>query len=198
MRMCDELGDGSFGWIEDSSMERCAHALVVDGRVFVIDPFEAEGVEERIRAAGEPAGVIQLLDRHRRDCAAFAQRLGVPLHVLDAPAPFETIPIATPPGWKEVALWWPGPRVLVCADAVGTGARFRTRGERLGVHMVLRLLPPRRLARFEPEHVLVGHGEGILENATAALREALATSRLRLPSVLADEARRARQSRSSK
>jgi hypothetical protein len=194
--MCDELGDGSFGWIEAGGMRRCAHALVAEGRVFLVDPFDDEGVEERVRAAGEPAGVIQLLDRHGRDCAAFARRLGVPLHSLEAPAPFAPILLGTPPGWKEIALWWPERQVLVCGDALGTQPYFRTEEERLGVHPLLRLIPPRRLARLAPQHVLVGHGEGVHEDATAALREALTTSRRRLPAALAGAIRAIRQSRS--
>jgi hypothetical protein len=184
MRVCDEF-DGGFGWIEDTRMRRTGHVLVVDGRVYVVDPFDDEGVEERIRAAGEPAAVIQLLDRHNRDCAGLAARLGVPLHYLEAPAPFEAIPLGTVPRWNEVALWWPERRVLLCADALGTvPTYFLAPGERLGVHPLLRLIPPRRLGGLDPERVLVGHGEGVHEDATAALRDALDGSRRRLPALL--------------
>lgn len=180
MQVCDEF-DGGFGWLQDERMQRTSHALVADGRVWAIDPVDGDGVEERIRAAGEPAGVIQLLDRHNRDSAALAARLGVPLHYLEAPAPFEAIRLGTPPKWNEIALWWPERRVLVCADALGTVPKyFRAPGERLGVHPLLRLFPPRRLARLDPERVLVGHGEGVHEDATAAMRDALAGSRRRL------------------
>jgi hypothetical protein len=199
VRVCDELEDGSFGWIEPGFLRRCSHALAVDGRVYVIDPVDEDGLDERINAAGEPAGVIQLLDRHNRDCTELARRLAVPLHYLAAPAPFVAIPLATPPRWNEIALWWPERRVLVCADALGTAADyFRTPGERLGVHPLLRLTPPRRLGRLDPEHVLVGHGEGVHEQATAALREALATSRRRLPAVLAGAVRAAVRRRRSR
>jgi hypothetical protein len=61
---------------------------------------------------------------------------------------------------------------------------FALAGEPVGVHPLLRLTPPRALARYEPEHVLVGHGEGVHEDATAAVRDAIAQSRrraLRLP-----------------
>ena len=54
--------------------------------------------------------MLQLLDRHNRDCAEVAQRLGVPhLKVPDAVpgSPFEAIPALRVPGWKETALWWP-------------------------------------------------------------------------------------------
>lgn len=181
MSFCDEFEHG-FGWVEDGTfLRRCGHALIEDGRVWLVDAFEHDGLDERIRAAGEPAGVIQLLDRHNRDCQAIARRLGVPLHRLEAPAPFETIRLTTLPRWDEVALWWPGRRVLVVADAVGTSPPWRVSGERLAVHPMLRLRPPRELVPFDPERILVGHGEGVHEGATAALHEAIASSRRRMP-----------------
>jgi hypothetical protein len=185
VRFCDELAVG-FGWIVDEFLLRCSHALVADGRVWVIDPVDGEEVEERIRAAGSPAGVIQLLDRHNRDCLAFAERLGVPHHKVPrqplAGAPFEYIDLRTPPFWDEVALWWPEPRVLVCADALETAPYVRVAGERLAVHPLLRLFPPKRLDRLNPSHVLCGHGEGVHgDEAEPALREALETARKRMP-----------------
>ena len=186
---CDEF-DRGLGWIVEEGLGRCSHALVADGKVWLTDAVAGEGVEERIRALGEPAGVVQLLDRHARDCAGLARRLGVPHH--ETPfepiqgAPFELLPLVRTRFWREAALWWPQERVLVCADALGTTAYYRARGERLAVHPALRLLPPRALLALEPVHVLVGHGEGLHGDRTAgALREALATSRRRIPSWLA-------------
>jgi hypothetical protein len=103
VRFCDELEVG-FGWIVDEFLLRCSHALVVDGRVWLIDPLDGDGVEERVRTAGEPAGVIQLLDRHNRDCGALAERLGVPHHhvphePLDE-APFEFLVIRDGRFWN--------------------------------------------------------------------------------------------------
>ena len=152
--------------------------------MWLVDPSEGEGIEDRVRTLGEPAGVLQLLDRHNRACAAFARRLEVPLHRVpfEAVGPFEVVPVLRRRRWQEVALWWPERRVLVCADALGTVPHyFALGGERLGVHPLLRLTPPHALARFEPEHVLCGHGEGVHERATEALRDALANSRRRLP-----------------
>ncbi len=176
-------------------MARTSHALAVDGRVYLLDPAEGEGVDERIRALGEPAAVIVLLDRHRRDSDAFAKRLGVPVH--ETPfdgvpgSPFEFRPVVRRRIWKEVALWWPEGRVLVTADALGTLGYMRTRAEPLGVHPLLRLWPPRRaLAALEPEHVLVGHGTGVHGPAAAeALAGALATARRRIPLLAADGVR---------
>jgi hypothetical protein len=87
--------------------------------------------------------------------------------------------------WREAALRWAGARTLVVADALGTN-RFFTGGRApLGVHLLLRLRPPRVLAAYEPERILVGHGEGIHgPRAAPALRAALEESRRRLPGVL--------------
>jgi hypothetical protein len=186
-RFCDETEWG-FGWIQAERLARCSHALRAEGRVWVFDPVDSPGVEERIRGLGEPAGVIQLLDRHGRDSAALAERLGVPRH--ETPfdgvpgAPFDPVAIVRHRFWREVALWWPEERVLICADALGTVGYFVAPGERLGVHPLLRLVPPRALSRFAPRHVLCGHGEGVHGDETAsALAEALATARRRLPRV---------------
>jgi hypothetical protein len=173
----------SFGWLDPADkLERCSHALAVEGRVWLVDPVEAD-VEERVRVLGEPGGVIQLLDRHGRDCAAWSRRLGVPLHVVPADGvPFEVVPVVARRWWREIALWWPEARVLVCADALGTAAYYRAGDERLAVHPMLRLRPPRRsLGALEPEHILCGHGAGVHEDASPALREALASARRRLP-----------------
>lgn len=176
MELVDEF-DGGYGWIADEFMERCSHALVVGGDVWLIDPLE----DELAVRDGAPVGVIQLLDRHNRDCAEIAGRFGIPHHVVPEKrlGPFEFLPVRDKRRWREVALWWEEHRVLVCADALGTAAYFRAGDERLAVHPFLRLRPP-RLA-VEPRVILCGHGRGILDAAGAALREALSTSRRRIP-----------------
>jgi hypothetical protein len=93
--------------------------------------------------------------------------------------------------WKEVAFWEPERRVLVVGDALGTVGYFTAPGEAIGVHPFLRLHPPRDLGELEPEHILCGHGAGVHgPAAAAALREALVTSRRRLPRALASGLRR--------
>jgi hypothetical protein len=187
MRFCDEE-DFGFGWHDDERMQRTSHALVADGGVWLIDPVEWSEAEDRARAAGEPRGVLQLLDRHERDCKEVAARLGVPHHVVPTEgvsgAPFDFLKVSENRLWREVALWWPGPRVLVCADALGTIPFFCAPGERAGVHPLLRLRPPRALRRVYPEHLLTGHGQGVHGDAAGALHEALRTSRRRLPAAI--------------
>lgn len=180
--LCDEF-DGGFGWIADEFMQRCSHALVEGGRVWLIDALRSPDIEERIARAGEPAGVIQLLDRHARDCAELAERLGVPHHVVPRRdiGPFTFVSIKQKRRWDEVALWWREARVLVCGDALGTADYFRARGDRLAVHPLLRPFPPRRvLEPLTPACVLCGHGRGVLDEADAALHEALRTARRRV------------------
>jgi hypothetical protein len=112
-------------------------------------------------------------------------------------APFAFRPIMRSRFWREVALWWADGRVLVTADALGTIRGYFTAGQELvGVHPLLRLFPPRKaLADLEPEHVLVGHGEGVHgAHAAPALRTALSGSRRRLPRLAADGARTAARS----
>ncbi len=190
-RFCDELPFG-FGWIADEPprLERASHALVDDGRVWLIDPVDDPALEARINVAGRVVGVIQLLDRHGRDGAALAARYGAPLH--QAPcegvpgSPFQVLRAVNLPGWREAALWWPERRTLVVADALGTASYFLGPGESLGVHPLLRVVPPRSLGKMTPEHVLCGHGEGVHGAAAAvALREALRTARRGIPRWLA-------------
>ena len=102
-------------------------------------------------------------------------------------SPFEVVDVKRWQRWQEVALWWPEPRVLVVAEAIGTNRFFTARLSAVGVHFFLRLTPPKVLARFEPKHLLVGHGEGVHgPEAAAALGEALRRSRRDLlPTLLA-------------
>ena len=182
---CDELEQG-FGWIAKEKLGRCSHALKSRGEVWIFDPALWAPAIDRIAELGEPAGVVQLLDRHARDCAQVASALGIPHYAVPVQgitgSPLEIVPLARSRFWKEVAAWIPELRALVVADALGTVGYFRAPGEQLGVHPIFRFRPPRTLGRYEPRHILCGHGAGIHgEKAPAALQEALRTARRRLP-----------------
>ena len=60
---------------DEGSVPRTSHALAVDGRVFVIDPTEGEGIDERILALGRPAAVPS--GRNRDPVAPAGAGLGV-------------------------------------------------------------------------------------------------------------------------
>src|ERR1700742_3219485 len=65
-------------WREVAGIERAAHALVHEGRVWLVDAYTDEEALERARALGEIQSVLQLFVAHGRDGAAIAQRFGVP------------------------------------------------------------------------------------------------------------------------
>jgi hypothetical protein len=174
-------------WVETTGMRRAAHALRADGRVWLVDPFEDPVALSAATELGTPAGVIQLLDRHNRDCGAIAQRLEVPL--LRVPeqvddSPFTVISVISRPWWHEVALWWEAERTLVVAEAVGTVPAF-TLGRKVGVHPMLRLRPPRGpLTARSPERLLVGHGAAVQSDAAAAIDDALSGALTDIPQLV--------------
>jgi hypothetical protein len=174
-------------WVEPRGMARSAHALVSGERVWLIDPFDDQSALRAVESLGRPAGVVQLLDRHSRDCKAIAGRLGVPLLRLPdhgGDTPFEVVPVLSRRAWREVALWWAEQRALVVAEAIGTAPGFAL-GRRAGVHPVLRLTPPRsQFSPYRPEMLLVGHGRTLESDAASALDEALAHSRSDIPRLL--------------
>ena len=171
-------------WIDPGKTGRSAHAVRSQGRVWLIDPFDDPPALAEAGSLGAPAGVIQLLDRHNRDCEAIASRLGVALlRVPDgAPdTPFEVIKILSRYSWHEVALWWEREGALFVAEAIGTAPAIAL-GRRAGVHPMLRLTPPRsQLAPYRPSMLLVGHGPAIEADAAVALDDALARSRSDIP-----------------
>jgi hypothetical protein len=203
MRFCDELPFG-FSWIADEPAKRTSHALATGGRFWLVDPVDWPDALDRAVGLGEPAAVVQLLDRHNRDCATVAARLHVPHLVTPtaiADAPFVLVEVKKSRRWHEVGLWWGETRTLVVAEAIGTNDFFTAGHDLAGVHLLLRLTPPRAsLGAFEPEHLLVGHGEGVHgPQAAEALRAALANSRgglprqaLSLPALALDAYRRRR------
>ena len=186
IRFCDERGAEGFSWIDDEPMTRTSHALADEGRVWLVDPVRYEPALERAQELGAIAAVLQLLDRHNRDCASVAAELGVPKVVTpDAitGSPFVPVAIRNSRRWRERALWWPARRTLVVAEAIGTNRFFRAGADLAGVHLLMRLSPPRAaLHEFEPDHLLVGHGEGLHgEDARVGLGRALAHARTGLP-----------------
>lgn len=181
---------GGFSWIAhpEEEAERASHALATDDGVWVIDPVDADGLDDALGELGDVAGVAVLQDRHTRDAAAVADRHAVPVSVpewmdltrdkLDADAE----PIgATLPGteyavrelrrseeWEEAVLWNDRAAALVVPETLGTLPAFGAEGDALGLHPAVEE-PPELLAAWEPEQVLVGHGASVHEGASAAL-----------------------------
>lgn len=192
--------DEGVGWIAypDETMQRASHAVVSDEEVWVFDPVDTEGVDDLLAEfEADVGGVVIGLDRHLRDSAAVANRHDVSVYVpswmsgvaekLDAPterfddglASFAVEPLVDNPFWQE-AVFFDG-ETLIVPEALGTVSYFRAASERLGVHPMLRLLPPRSLRQYDAERLLVGHGEGVLEDARTEIRNALDGARARTP-----------------
>ncbi len=201
LREIDRFDDG-VGWISypEETMQRASHALATDEGLWLVDPVDADGLEDLLAEFGSVAGVVVCLDRHKRDAAAIATRHDVPVHIpawmsgvadkLDAPVErfdgelgdsgFESFVIrdSSVPPWQEAGLYNAETGTLVVPESLGTAAYFLADGERLGVHPMLRMIPPREvLSGFSPSRILVGHGAGVLEDAPTALDEALANSK---------------------
>jgi len=187
------------------TMQRASHVLSTDAGTFVVDPVDADGIDDLLTEFGEVAGVVVLLDRHKRDSAAVAGRHDVPVYVpefmaglrSDLDTPVELVRNELPgtdygvhevvnnPLWAEAALYGEADGTLVVPEALGTADYFLTGRERLGVHPALRITPPSTLKRLDPARILVGHGHGILDDATEALTYALKGARSRTPGLYA-------------
>jgi len=187
----DDMGGIGFGWIAPTPkfMQRTSHAISIDGRVWFTDPVYDRAMLDRACTLGAPAGVIQQLDRHPRDCARVAAELGIPHLVMPvtAPAgtPFEVIPVIerSVPRWHEIALWFPSVRVLCVAEAIGGAPYFCVPGQPVGPHPLLRpVAPPRVLSGVPAEHVICGHGPGVHgPDAGSVLTRAIQESRRASP-----------------
>ncbi len=178
-------------WIaaEPAYMQRASHALSVEGRAWLVDPVDGDGMEQMVAPLGAIGGVIQLLDRHPRDCAALAERHGVPHTVVPegpiAGTPFTVIRAAGRRWWREAALWWPEHRALVVAEALGTAPYYTAPGAAVGVHPMMRPFPPKVLDGLGPFHLLPGHGAPLSGDEVAgAVHDAIARSRLDIPGAL--------------
>lgn len=176
--------------------------------VWVVDPVDAPGIDDLFAELGDVVGVVVLLSRHFRDADAIAGRHDVPVFV---PAWFDKIPELDAPlrrfddhlpgtdyrvlevldrfGWEEAALYDEKTRTLVIPEAVGSAPYYTTPSERLGVHPMLRLTPPSALRGLRPERVVVGHGRGVMDDATRALMDALDGARRRTPKLYAENIR---------
>lgn len=199
--------DSGVGWIAypDERMQRASHAFAVGDDVWVVDPVDVDGLDDLLAEFGDVAGVVTLLDRHKRDADAVADRHDVPVYVPefmdgvagDFDATVERVhreladtgvgvhELIDTPFWQEAVLMRADESTLIVPEAVGTASYFCAASERLGVHPMLRLLPPKKLRRFSPDRVLVGHGAGVHEDATTALHDAISGSRAKSPGLYA-------------
>lgn len=201
----DRWNDG-FGWQAhpEEPAARTSHAVRDgDGSVWLVDPLDAPGLDDRIAELGPVAGVAVLSNWHARDAGALADRHGVPVSIpswmdrvpdlvdvpvarfegadgTDGPAGFRVEGAGPLPGWREGVAYRERDGTLYTPDLLTT-ARL-VGDERVGLTLAARPLPPRGLlGDLDPERILVGHGHGVFADADAALADCLAGARRRLP-----------------
>lgn len=196
--------DAGFGWMAfpGEAMRRASHAFATDDGVYVVDPVDVPDLDEHLEALGDVAGVVLTLDRHERDSAAVAERHDVPVFVPEffgrtdlgvetkplrgSLARFAVIPVVNRSFWNEIALWDADSGELWVSEVLGTSSYFVTGENDLGVHPMVRGFPPRKqLGDLTPSAIYTGHGRGVSTGATAALQQALADSRRRMPQAYA-------------
>jgi hypothetical protein len=183
---------GSFSWMLGpiDPMSRACSAIVLGAGTVLVDPVDADGLDAQLAVLPAVIGVVTLLDRHQRDAAAIAGRLGVPRLIpvalggegLRLDGVQERAVIARR-GWREALMWLPDRLLLVCPETLGTAAfDLARRRDPLGMHPFARPFPPRAAFRgIDPVVIAVGHGPPVTVDATAAMRRVLGRARLQLP-----------------
>lgn len=231
LREIDRWSDG-FGWLAhpEEDGERASHAVRAAPSddespgadrddspgadrdaatdVWVIDPVDAPGLDDRLADLGEVVGVVVLCSHHARDAGDVAERHDVAVHVprwmdrveerVDAPVErfeetvgdsgFEIYRFEPLGIWQEAIAYRESDGTLYVPDLLGTSPGYALDDERVGLVLPYRLVPPReRLGDLEPERILLGHGAGVFEDASAALEDALTGTRRRFPRALYEQ-----------
>lgn len=199
--------DHGVGWLAHPHEEsrRASHAIrdPADGSVWLVDPLDADGVDELVATLGDVAGVVVLSGYHARDAGTFARRYGCPVHVpswidrvasrIDAPterfagefAGFSTRRLEPLNAWREAVAYRESDRTLYVPDFLTALPDYRVGDEQVAMNAFARLSPPREtFADLEPRRILFGHGPGVFDDADGALDGAFADARRRFPRAL--------------
>ena len=204
-RIVDEFEAG-FGWIAhpDEAGQRASHVIIGKDGAWILDPVDAVGIVDRIEDLGPVAGVAVCSSWHARDAGMMASRFDVPVAVpswlsrvrsrIEAPvldygdtfpdAAFTLHPRRRIPRFEEAILYHEPTATLYVPDSLGTTPHHALPDEVIAPPLTYRFAPPTQLGHLSPDRILVGHGIGIHEYATQALRSGLESSRRRFPQAL--------------
>ncbi|QIB76239.1 hypothetical protein GL213_01455 [Halogeometricum borinquense] len=202
-RVAQQWDDG-LSWISDPDemVRRASHAVRGDDDgVWLFDPVDAPGIDDAIAELGPVEGVAVLSAYHARDAGTFATRHDVPVSIPRwLPRVAERVDAAVErfsgeigdsgfrvrryepiPGWSEAIAYRSSDDILYTPEVLGTAPLYTVGQERLGLYLPQRLFPPTSFTEYAPERILVGHGDGLSREATAALTDAVTNGRKRLP-----------------
>lgn len=200
--------ENGFGWVAhpDEPTMRASHAIRGADGVWVFDPIDAPGIHGHLNDLGTIAGIAVQSNFHTRDAATFSQRYDVSIHLpvwMDRVAErvdAQTERFRAPPGElvelggsgimmrtidpltfsREAIVYRLTDGTLRIPDMVFTALTVGR--ERLSYDFAHRLAPPREpLADLDPERILVGHGEGVFDDAAGALEYTMDNARRLLP-----------------
>ena len=205
--------ENGFGWIAhpDEDTRRVSHAMRGRDGVYLFDPLDGPGLRSHLSELGTVFGVVVQSKFHARDANVFAERYDVPVYLptwmdrvadqVEArveryPSPpeewvelgssgIDARTIDSETAWTEVVVYDRTDDTLRTADLFATVPEFRIGNERLGVYILHRLSPPTAaFTGVDPERILVGHGEGVFDDASETLNETLSDARRHLPRAL--------------
>lgn len=198
--------DGGRSWRThpDEPGQRTSHAIRdAEGGVWLFDPLDAPGVNDLYADCGPVVGVVVCSDYHARDADSFAARHDVSVHVpawvdrgaaqidahverhTDSIAGFELRQLTPLRAWQEAIAYRERDGTLYIPDFLSSSSRYTVGSERLSMNALSRLTPPRdTFADLHPDRILLGHGDGLFENAAPALRTAVDDARRRFPRAL--------------
>ncbi|SIS21257.1 hypothetical protein [Natronorubrum thiooxidans] len=187
----------------EEKAERVSHAIRTADGVWIFDPLNAPNIDQLISDLGKVAGVAVLSCWHSRDADLFAEKYGSSVYLpewmgrvqqrVNAPikryAEFPCSDLCAIPSrpysfWDEVFLYQETSETLFIPDSLGTIGSFLVGQEVLGLQLLRRLRSPHQLSDLDPDRILVGHGEGVMENSGAVLEEALREPRKQFPRAL--------------
>lgn len=199
-----ENTENVLSWVAypNEMMERASVMIDTQAGRYAIDPVDCTGLDSEIDRFGGLDGVAVIMDRHSRNARAIAARHDVPVFVpADAkrisaaiggplasleealePSDFEVRWLVFNRFWEEAMLYRPTDGTLVVPETLGTASHFTTGAERIGVHPLMRIRPPRRTFRdLTLTRLFVGHGSPVLEVEDDELAMTLSAARRRLP-----------------
>ncbi len=196
--------DDILWWISQPTemQQRASLAIELDGARYAVEPVDCAGLDDRLAEHGGIEGVLVLMDRHSRDARKIAARHDVPVYApvgadqiadsiggpiasFDAGESFELRWLHEGRFQEELALFRPDDETLFVPETLGRAPYFTATAERIGIHPMARIRPPRaKLSGLSVARLFFGHGRPIADVADREIDHTLQMAGRRLPSAM--------------